>query len=115
MSTTLPYLLKYSRLSMFGSFDRVPIAEWIWQITPEISTIISSVLGVLLAGIHGSIHLLNHNFETSKSWVAYTGGRTSHMIAREKLLITIGVSRAGDRFKCLFVDLRASGGGYFLV
>jgi len=52
---------------------------------------ISSSFGVLVADIHGSLHLLNRNFESTNSWVAHVGGRVTHMIERKGILITLGV------------------------
>lgn len=61
------------------------------QITPEISTVVSSSAGVLVADIHGSIHLLNRDFESINSWVAHVAGRVTHMIERKGILVTLGV------------------------
>ena len=61
------------------------------KVTPEISTMISSSHGVLVADIHGSVHLLNRNFESINSWVAHVSGRVTHMIEKEGILITLGV------------------------
>ena len=52
---------------------------------------IASSFGVLVADIHGSLHLLNRNFESTNSWVAHVGGRVTHMIERKGILITLGV------------------------
>lgn len=62
------------------------------QATPEISTMISSSSGVLVADIHGSIHLLNRDFEPVSSWIAHVGGRVTHMVERKDILVTLGVS-----------------------
>ena len=62
------------------------------QATPEISTVIPSSAGVLVADIHGSIHLLNRDFESTNSWVAHVGGRVTHMVERRGILVTLGVS-----------------------
>ena len=61
-----------------------------FQNAHEISIIISSSAGVLLADIYGSIHLLNKTFEPVKSWVAHVGGRVTHMVDGKGTLITIG-------------------------
>lgn len=61
------------------------------QATPEISTVISSTSGVLVADIHGSIHLLNRDFESVKSWVAHIDGRVTHMVEQKDILVTLGV------------------------
>lgn len=61
------------------------------QITPEISTTASSSAGVLVADIHGSIHVLNKEFEPYRSWVAHVGGRVTHMVERKGILVTLGV------------------------
>ena len=44
-----------------------------------------------MADIHGSLHLLNRDFELTRSWVAHVGGRVTHMIASKNLLVTLGV------------------------
>lgn len=53
---------------------------------------IPSSAGVLVADIHGSIHLLNRDFESTNSWVAHVGGRVTHMVERRGILVTLGVS-----------------------
>ncbi|KAJ3715949.1 hypothetical protein DFJ43DRAFT_838133 [Lentinula guzmanii] len=62
----------------------------IFKATLEISTVASSSAGVLVADIHGSIHLLNKDFESISSWVAHTGGRVTHMVERKGILVTLG-------------------------
>ena len=52
---------------------------------------ISSSAGVLVADSHGSIHLLNRDFESINSWVAHVGGRVTHMVERRDILVTLGV------------------------
>ena len=52
---------------------------------------IPSSAGVLVADIHGSIHLLNRDFESVNSWVAHVGGRVTHMVERRGILVTLGV------------------------
>ena len=51
----------------------------------------SSTAGILVADIHGSIHLLNKDFVPVKSWVAHVGGRVTHMVERRRVLVTLGV------------------------
>ncbi|PPQ64791.1 hypothetical protein CVT26_002623, partial [Gymnopilus dilepis] len=62
----------------------------IFKATPEISTITRSTAGMLVADIHGSIHLLNRDFEALNSWVAHVGGRVTHMAERRGVLVTLG-------------------------
>lgn len=57
----------------------------------EISAVASSSFGVLLADIYGSIHILNPYFESVLTWIAFSGGRATHMFASKGTLITIGV------------------------
>ncbi|CCM05130.1 uncharacterized protein FIBRA_07338 [Fibroporia radiculosa] len=57
---------------------------------PEISTIISSSLGVVVADIHGSVYLLSREFEIIKSWLAHAGGRVTHMAEGRGVLVTLG-------------------------
>ncbi|EDR06605.1 uncharacterized protein LACBIDRAFT_251110, partial [Laccaria bicolor S238N-H82] len=40
--------------------------------------------------IHGSIHLLNRDFESTNSWVAHVSGRVTHMVERQGVLVTLG-------------------------
>ena len=61
------------------------------QAATEISTVASSGFGVLVADIHGSIHLLNRDFESTNSWVAHVSGRVTHMVERQGVLVTLGV------------------------
>lgn len=63
------------------------------QKTPEISTIATSSAGLVVADIHGSIYLVNRDFEIGKSWIAHTGGRVTHMAERKGILITLEVCR----------------------
>ena len=58
---------------------------------PEISTMTFSSAGLVVADIHGSIHILNQSFVSVASWVAHLGGRVTHMIERKGMLVTIGV------------------------
>ena len=61
------------------------------QATLEISTVASSTVGVLVADIYGSIHLLSREFVSVASWVAHVGGRVTHMVERRGILVTLGV------------------------
>lgn len=72
------------------------------QATPEISTVISSSAGVLVADIHGSIHLLNRDFESINSWIAHVGGLVTHMVERRGILVTLGVCLFLTRCATLF-------------
>ncbi|KAI6047551.1 hypothetical protein EDC04DRAFT_2618926 [Pisolithus marmoratus] len=57
---------------------------------PEISAMTASTAGLVVADIHGSIHILNQSFLSVASWVAHVGGRVTHMIERQGTLVTIG-------------------------
>ncbi|KAJ3524875.1 hypothetical protein NM688_g8487 [Phlebia brevispora] len=80
----------------FTFFDIVPVKDVhdlanspdIFRKTPEFSCIISTSLGPLVADIHGSMYLLNNDFETTKSWIAHAGGRVTHMVERNVERIT---------------------------
>ena len=61
------------------------------QKTPELSCIASTSRGTLVADIHGSIFQLNEDFETKRAWIAHAGGRVTHMLERNSLLVTLGV------------------------
>ncbi|KAF8065348.1 hypothetical protein FPV67DRAFT_1608557 [Lyophyllum atratum] len=79
-------------------FDVVPVKDIhdletspdIFKATPEISTVASSSVGVLVADIHGSVHILNRDFEAVSSWIAHVGGRVTHMVERKGVLVTLG-------------------------
>ncbi|KAI6129765.1 hypothetical protein EDD16DRAFT_1543932 [Pisolithus croceorrhizus] len=62
----------------------------IFKNAPEISAMTSSIAGLVVADIHGSIHILNQSFISVASWVAHVGGRVTHMIERQGTLVTIG-------------------------
>lgn len=62
----------------------------IFRNAPEISAMTSSTAGLVVADIHGSIHILNQSFVSVASWVAHVGGRVTHMIERQGTLVTIG-------------------------
>jgi vacuolar protein sorting-associated protein 11 len=51
-----------------------------------------SSFGILVADIHGSIHILNHAFESTQNWQAHVNGRVTHMIEHKAILVTLGVS-----------------------
>jgi len=61
------------------------------QNTLEISTVAFSSAGLLVADIHGSIHVLDDTFESQRSWVAHVGGRVTHMVEKSGVLVTFGV------------------------
>ncbi|KAI9065075.1 hypothetical protein FKP32DRAFT_1675090 [Trametes sanguinea] len=82
----------------FPFFDVVPVKDIhdlasppeVFQKTPEISTIAPSSAGLVVADIHGSVYLVNRDFEIAKSWIAHTGGRVTHMAERKGILVTLG-------------------------
>ncbi|KAH8995422.1 hypothetical protein EDB92DRAFT_203974 [Lactarius akahatsu] len=82
----------------FPFFDVVPIKDahdlaespHILRVATSISTITSSVYGVVAADMHGSVHVLNKEFEPISSWVAHVGGRVTHMVERRRYLVTLG-------------------------
>ncbi|KAF5330983.1 hypothetical protein D9619_005205 [Psilocybe cf. subviscida] len=82
----------------FTFFDAVQVKDVhdlnstpdIFKATPEISTAIPSSAGAIVADIHGSVHILNREFESTTSWVAHVGGRVTHMVERKGILITLG-------------------------
>lgn len=78
----------------FGLFTGTDIVT---QNPFEISTTATSSIGVLVADLHGSIHILDKHFEITRSWVAHVGGRVTHMSERKGILISMGVSRFGRR------------------
>lgn len=63
----------------------------ILRVGTSISTITSSTYGVVVADMHGSVHVLDKQFEPVSSWVAHVGGRVMHMIERRGYLVTLGV------------------------
>lgn len=82
--------LKYLRYDIRRVYT-TPTFHQCAQKTPEISTVIPSSMGPLVADIHGSVYLLNRDFEIVKSWIAHTDGRVTHMAERRGILITLGV------------------------
>ncbi|KAF9028559.1 hypothetical protein BDZ89DRAFT_1101711 [Hymenopellis radicata] len=80
----------------------------IFKATPEISTIATCSSGVLVADIHGSIHLLNKDFESINSWVAHVGGRVTHMAERRRVLVTLGEEDAVSSPLLKIWDLESS-------
>jgi len=48
----------------------------------------------VVADIHGQVHVCNPDFDVTKSWLAHTNGRVTHMkLAGAKgVLVTLGVS-----------------------
>jgi hypothetical protein len=63
----------------------------ILRVASSISTVTSSAYGVVVADMHGSVHVLNKEFEPESSWVAHAGGRVLHMVERRGYLVTLGV------------------------
>jgi hypothetical protein len=51
-----------------------------------------SSIGLLVADIHGSIHVLDRTFEIQNSWIVHQTGRVTHMIENRGILVTLGVS-----------------------
>ena len=82
--------LTYSRYVLYLEPRTLKVEREI-QSTPEISTVTNSSVGILVADIHGSIHLLNREFESVNSWIAHVGGRVTHMAEKKGVLITLGV------------------------
>ncbi|KAF7367248.1 E3 ubiquitin-protein ligase PEP5 [Mycena sanguinolenta] len=82
----------------FPFFDVVPVKDAhdlnaspeIFKTTAEISTILPSSAGVLVADIYGTVHIVNREFEAQRTWVAYEGGRVTHMAERRGILVTVG-------------------------
>ncbi|CAL1708669.1 unnamed protein product [Somion occarium] len=82
----------------FTFFDVVPVKDVhdlgsdpeIFKKTPEFSCITPTSSGTAVADIHGSLYVLNRDFEVSKSWVAHTSGRVTHMAERKGILVTLG-------------------------
>ena len=63
----------------------------ILRVASSISTVTSSVYGLVVADMHGSVHVLNKEFEPVSSWVAHVGGRVTHMVEKRGYLVTLGV------------------------
>ncbi|KAN0090676.1 hypothetical protein V8E55_004242 [Tylopilus felleus] len=85
-------------LRQFTFFDIEPVKDVhdpssppdLFKSAPEISTVISSSHGLVVADIHGSVHLLNQAFVSVTSWIAHVGGRVTHMAEEMGILISIG-------------------------
>ena len=63
----------------------------ILRVASSISTVASSAYGVVIADMHGSVHVLNKEFEPVSSWVAHVNGRVTHIAERRGYLVTLGV------------------------
>ncbi|KAG8947308.1 hypothetical protein FRC04_010884 [Tulasnella sp. 424] len=82
----------------FPFFDVVPVKDAhdlgsspeIFKNVPELSTIASTSAGILVADIHGSIHLLGQDFVPKHSWVAHLHGRVTHMSESRGILVSLG-------------------------
>lgn len=82
----------------FTFFDIVPVRDTrdlasppeIFKKTLEISCIETLPTGTVVADIHGSLYILNTEFEPISSWIAHIGGRVTHMIERKNILVTLG-------------------------
>ncbi|KAF8271913.1 hypothetical protein EI94DRAFT_1678503 [Lactarius quietus] len=82
----------------FPFFDVAPVKDahdlaespHILRVATSVSTVTSSVYGVIAADMHGSVHVLNKEFEPVSSWVAHVGGRVTHMVERRGYLVTLG-------------------------
>ncbi|KAH0827300.1 hypothetical protein J3R83DRAFT_3923 [Lanmaoa asiatica] len=85
-------------LRQFTFFDIEPVKDVhdsacppdLFKNAPEISAVISSSHGLVVADIHGSVHLLNQAFVSVASWIAHVGGRVTHMVEEMGILISIG-------------------------
>ncbi|KZS98027.1 hypothetical protein SISNIDRAFT_472828 [Sistotremastrum niveocremeum HHB9708] len=81
-------------LRQFNFFDVAPVKDaHDLGSTPDIfkiAAVISTGVGVVVADIHGSLHLLKPDFELLKSWVAHNNGRVTHMLEQDGVLITLG-------------------------
>ncbi|KAG8980805.1 hypothetical protein FRB90_007479, partial [Tulasnella sp. 427] len=88
----------------FPFFDVVPVKDAhdlgstpeIFKNVPEISATASTLSGILVADIHGSIHLLGLDFVPKHSWVAHLHGRVTHMAESKGILISLGEE---DKFR----------------
>ncbi|EJU05949.1 hypothetical protein DACRYDRAFT_92166 [Dacryopinax primogenitus] len=82
----------------FTFFDSSPVKDAqdlanppaVFHLPTEIVVIASSTVGILVADIHGVIHVLDRKFERSRGWVAFDGGRVTHMLEKRGILITLG-------------------------
>ncbi|KAL4242531.1 E3 ubiquitin-protein ligase PEP5 [Abortiporus biennis] len=87
-----------SAWKQFTFFDVVPVkdvhdlasAPEVFKKTPEISCIVSTTVGVVVADIHGSLFLLDRDFDLAKSWIAHSTGRVTHMVEQNRILVTLG-------------------------
>ncbi|KIJ62988.1 hypothetical protein HYDPIDRAFT_114138 [Hydnomerulius pinastri MD-312] len=91
-------LASTAALRQFTFFDVEPVKDIhdpnsspeIFKNAPEVSAMTSTTHGLVVADIHGSVHLLNQTFVSTSSWIAHVGGRVTHMVERKGILITIG-------------------------
>ncbi|TDL21592.1 hypothetical protein BD410DRAFT_789710 [Rickenella mellea] len=78
----------------------------VFKNTPEISAVSPSSVGVLLADIYGTIHVLSKDFESVHSWVAHVSGRVTHMVDRDGILVTVGEEESTPQPLLKIWDLR---------
>ncbi|KAI0293593.1 hypothetical protein BC826DRAFT_1105023 [Russula brevipes] len=82
----------------FPFFDVVPVRDAhdlaespnILRVATSISAVTSSAYGVVVADMHGSVHVIDKEFEPVSSWVAHVGGRVTHMVEQRGYLVTLG-------------------------
>jgi hypothetical protein len=104
--------LKYSRSTHKSHVSR-RAEPFSFQIALEISCMSSSSAGILVADIHGSVHLLNKDFEVVTRWVVHVGGRVTHMIEKKGILLTLGVrSSTNNATRIRATNVKISGRGF---
>ncbi|KZO93812.1 hypothetical protein CALVIDRAFT_539718 [Calocera viscosa TUFC12733] len=82
----------------FTFFDSSPVKDAqdlasspaIFRLPTEIVVIASSSVGVLVADVHGLIHVIDRKFERARGWAAFDAGRVTHMLERRGILVTLG-------------------------
>jgi hypothetical protein len=64
------------------------------QSMPEISCLTTGQRSLLVADLHGYVHVLSAEFETTRSFVAHEEGRVTHMLYTgiKGIVVTVGVS-----------------------
>ncbi|KAG9036460.1 hypothetical protein FRB95_008758 [Tulasnella sp. JGI-2019a] len=82
----------------FNFFDVAPVKDAndlasspeIFRNVSEVSATASSSVGIIVADIHGSLHLLGMNFVPLHSWVAHLSGRVTHIAEGRGILVSVG-------------------------
>ncbi|KIM33614.1 hypothetical protein M408DRAFT_310067 [Serendipita vermifera MAFF 305830] len=94
----------------FNFFQSTPVKDAhdlgsppeIFKNIADIACIAPSSQGLLVADIHGTIHLLDAEFEDKATWTAHENGHVTHMDEKRGILITL-IEEVGVRYPIIKV------------